>query len=359
MPVVSCSVNRYRYQVLEELAKREGITISKVVKKVIESYIDALINNANIYTLINNKQLIMPHYISGINNKALIIRNIDSSKVGNGEEKSPQQDLHNKNFATGVSNIDVLSEGGSDPEDLEKVLREIRKLGDLINMYTGKNDQVLQRLSQLVEALESLNEKLGRVVELLSKQQDLAKLSEERQKASEERSVKEGGREKHDKCEILRKELAVFESEIGAKIRNRDKFFASLERDCEAVVIECARERVAVEKGFWLSFLDKLSKIDTADDDKIKTLLGLPEFKLFKVLKESALLYFSASEKRWALAGGIGIVSSTTRTGTSAESSTTTHGNSTSKQRSHTKKLHYRKSYEDDESWLLQYADIE
>jgi hypothetical protein len=344
VPKVGFSISEDLYKVLESVAKGRGISVHQLVKEIVALHALKLTSQVNLVKLTSQVNLVK--LTSQVNLASL-----------------PENDTQ-VNFAKLTSENGPQNQAGDELdkrfEDLEQRLdKRLRRFEDLVNTYTGKTDQVLQRFSLLIEAIESLNEKLVRVVELLSKQQDLAKLSEERQRVSEERSVKEAGREKRDKCEILRKELAVFESEIGAKIRNRDKFFASLERDCEAVVIECARERVAVEKGFWQSFLDKLSKIDTTDDDKIKRLLGMSEFKLFKVLKESALLYFNASEKRWALAGGIGIVSSTTKTDTSTESDTTTHGNSTTKQHSHTKKPHYRKSYEDDESWLLQYADIE
>jgi len=199
-----------------------------------------------------------------------------------------------------------------------------RKQQDLLNTYTSKTDQVLQRFSQLIEVAESRDERLDKVVELLQKlveflKQGSAKVSEEKQRVSGK-----SARRREDKCENLKKELVLFESEIYGKIRDRDAFFTSLERDCEAIIIEGARERVAVEKSFWQQFLEKLSKIGT-DDDKIKKILDNVEYKLFKTLRESALILFDAVEKKWKPVTSI----------------------ATSTENKHNK---------EGESWLLQYA---
>jgi hypothetical protein len=171
---------------------------------------------------------------------------------------------------------------------------------------------------------------------------------------AEKQRVSEKGakREKTTVCEILGKQLVLFESEVADKIRNRDAFFSAIERRCNAVVIEGAGERIAVEKSLWQQFLGKLSKIDTSDDDKIKKLLDPLEFKLFKALKESVLLIFSTSERKWKPT--ISIVASTATTSSSAEPSTTTaHVNKESSAKKPRKK---RGKEEEDESWLLQYA---
>ena len=51
---MSFSTDRHSHRVLKELAKREGTSISRVVKSIVENYIDALIIN---------QALIMPNYI--------------------------------------------------------------------------------------------------------------------------------------------------------------------------------------------------------------------------------------------------------------------------------------------------------
>jgi hypothetical protein len=185
---------------------------------------------------------------------------------------------------------------------------------------------------------------------VLSKQQFLgsaegkprASEGAEKQRASE-KPVKSAGSEKKKKpdvCEILKEQLALFESDVARKgtVKDRDAFFSKIENVCGDVVVECTRERVAVEKGFWSQFLDKLSKIDTSDDDKIKKQLDPLEFKLFKALKESALIIYSTTEKKWKPA----IKPSTKSSTTKQESSASQHNEK-------------RREYEGD-SWLQQYA---
>jgi hypothetical protein len=261
-----------------------------------------------------------------------------------GEEKPSQSELHSENFTIKSSQ----SERAPDPENSERILKEIRRLEDLINAYTSKADQVLQRLSQLVEAFEALSEKLDRVAEALSKQQVLGR-AEEKPGVSE----KSAKREKTTVCEVLGRQLVLLESEIVDKIRNRDAFFSAIESKCGDIVIEGLKERIAVEKGFWQQFLDKLSKIDTSDDDKIKKQLDPLEFKLFKALKESVHIVYSTTEKKWKPTISITAKASST---SSTEASTAVPVGSTGKSTESSTKKHYKKSYEEDESWLWQYA---
>jgi hypothetical protein len=212
-------------------------------------------------------------------------------------------------------------------ELLEK--RLTRKIQDQLNAYTSKVEQIAQKQAEIVERLETLEERVKKLEEAM---QSFAK-------ASEKEAKPEQKRQKPDKCEILRKELILFESEIYGKIRDRGRFFASLERDCGAVIIEGLKERLAVEKSYWQSFLSKVSKISVSDDEKIERELDATEYRLFKTLKESALLIFDTTKKQWVFVE---------QKSTSTTASTTS---SSSKQR-------YRKR-EDDESWVLQYVDIE
>jgi DNA repair exonuclease SbcCD ATPase subunit len=245
---------------------------------------------------------------------------------------------------------------------LEKGLKDFtRKQQDLLNAYTSKTDQVLQRLSQVVELLQQVAESL---------RQGSEKVSEERQRVSEE-SVKKARREKVDACERLKRELAIFESDIADRIRDRDRFFAKIENVCGGIVVEGLKERVAIEKSFWQQFLEKLSKIDTSDDEKIKKSLDSLEYKLFKALKESALIIFDATAKKWIFVEKQKTgTSSGTDAGTALPSTSTTNSavggatatgsgtSSSTKASASQRKKHYKKRYgEEDESWLLQYVD--
>lgn len=229
--------------------------------------------------------------------------------------------------------LEVLERGVAELRDSVTALaREFkdfaRRQQDLINAYTSKTDQTLQRLSQLVEAIESLNEKLDKVIELISKQQ-------EKPRGSEERSAK-----RRSVCEILEEQHVIFESDVVARIRDRESFFVSIESRCNGVVIECSMERVAVEKSFWQSFLSKVNKISVSDDEKIKRELDAVEYRLFKILKESALLIYDAVKRQWVFAE-----QKSTSTSTEADN--------------RSKRYYKKKNYEDDESWVLQYVDSE
>ena len=325
MPTVTFSLEDAFYRALEEIGRKAGISPHRVAKEIVVNHLLSLMLDAYAEHKYRN-----------------LMQSI------NMEHK--YQDIYVEHKAqTYSSDINIANKAGQDPsngelleklEALEKSVVELRdavnalakefkdftrKQQDLLNTYTSKTDQVLQRFSQLIEVAESRDERLDKVVELLQKlveflKQGSAKVSEEKQRVSGK-----SARRREDKCENLKKELVLFESEIYGKIRDRDAFFASLERDCEAIIIEGARERVAVEKSFWQQFLEKLSKIGTDDDDKIKKILDNVEYKLFKTLRESALILFDAVEKKWKPVTSIA---------TSTEN----------------------KYNKEDESWLLRYA---
>jgi len=290
-------------------------------KKSLNDVIDELLKVFNVSTVSPNVSTVSP-------NVSTVSPNVSTV--------SQDKDLGNNEFSKRIEALErSVAELSDSVTALAKEFKDFaRKQQDLLNAYTSKTDQTLQRLSQLVEALESLNEKLDKVAELLSKQQDLTKLSEEKPKTSAERSVK-----RKSVCEILEEQHIIFESDIVTRIRDRDSFFASIESRCGDSVIECSRERVAVEKSFWQSFLNKVSKISTTDDEKIKRELDALEYRLFKTLKESALLIFDTTKKQWVFVAQKSASTSASIASTSS-------------------KQHYKKRYEDEESWVLQYVDI-
>jgi uncharacterized protein YukE len=175
---------------------------------------------------------------------------------------------------------------------LDVLARELRGLRDSVNAYTGKTDQVLQRLSQVVETLEHVAEALG--------QQGPA--TGGKASGSEEASGR-GRRSGRDACEVLEREGVVYESDIAGKIKNRDAFFAKLRRACGAVVLETAKERVAVRPALWEEFRNRLTSLTTSDEGRISKELGEGGFRLFKVLREGGIVYYDSTGKRWVVVG--------------------------------------------------------
>ena len=217
----------------------------------------------------------------------------------------------NPNVSTGDSPVSTVSQGGgSDSGELnrrveslerglaelrsalETLTRELRGLQDSVNAYTGKTDQVLQRLSQVVETLEHVAEALGQ----------RGPATGGKTSGSEEASGR-GRRSGRDACEILEREGVVYESGIAGKIKNRDAFFAKLRRACGAVVLETAKERVAVRPALWEEFRNRLTSLATNDEGRISKELGEGGFRLFMVLREGGIVYYDSTSKRWVVVG--------------------------------------------------------
>jgi len=193
----------------------------------------------------------------------------DASKVSDA-------DLHNQ------QNEDLSSLSERIADLLEKKL--FRKFQDELNAYTGKVEQVLQKQAEIIEKFEALEERVKKL------EGDVI----------QKKNVRRG---KPDKCEILRKELIVFESDVARKgsVTNRDAFFRSLERDCGAEILEVKGQRVAVDPNFWSEFKEKLNTLDTNDESKLKKVLGKEGYELLKTLWEGGLVYYDSVNKRWVL----------------------------------------------------------
>jgi len=264
--------------------------------------------------------------------------------------------------------LESLEKGFAELRDAVNALgRELkdftRKQQDLLNAYTSKSDIVFQRLSELTELFQQVAESL--------RAQGSVKVSEEAPKARVSEKPGKSQRQRRSLCDVLEEQLAVFESEIADKIRNRDAFFSAIEGRCGGIVIEGLKERIAVKKSYWQQFLEKLSKIDTSDDERIKKSLDSLELKLFKALKESALIIFDATAKKWIFAekqktgtssgtdaGTAPPSTSTTNSAVGSATATSSGTSSSTKASASQRKKHYKKRYgEEDESWLLQYVD--
>ncbi|MEM4503008.1 MAG: CopG family transcriptional regulator, partial [Ignisphaera sp.] len=154
--------------------------------------------------------------------------------------------------------------------------------------FTQKVDDLGRKVAELLERLEVVEERLFKLEETI-------KTVETRR---EEIKVQEKSRK--SAIEILKEQKVMFEKDIANKIRNRDSFFARLERE-GAIVIEAKDERIAVEPSFWNSFVNKLKLTKTNNDDELKKIFDPIEFKLLQKLKESALIVYDGTSKSWNL----------------------------------------------------------
>jgi hypothetical protein len=286
-----------------ELVKRgrnRGLSPHQVAKEIVVSHLLSFSSELNMGAK-------YPSYSSDVNIPAIAPNYTSEINIGN---KYPiySSDIYMEHKApTYSSDVNIGNRAGQDPISVDELVQRIadllekrlsRKLQDQLNAFTSRVEQIAQRQAEIVERLDRLEERVKKL-------EESATTKEQTSEKPGEKPKKGARREKPSVCEILKEQLVLFESDVVRKgtVSDRDRLFAAIESKCGDVVIECARERVAVEKGFWQSFLEKLSKIGTSDDDEIRKLLDSVELKLFKALKESALIAYSASERKWLYIG--------------------------------------------------------
>ncbi len=168
--------------------------------------------------------------------------------------------------------------------DTDKIENKIlRKVQDLINPVSAEITKLSNRIADLVERIEKIEDKIEEIEKKLAKPVEAKPARETHRKTGIER---------------LREEGVLFESELKW-LRNKDRFFAYLERE-GAKIIEAAGERIAVDIDFWEKFKRKMFKeITTSSEDQIKIVLNKTEYKLFQKLKNSGLIYYDSTEHKW------------------------------------------------------------
>ncbi len=192
-----------------------------------------------------------------------------------------------------------------EPVDVEKLAARLeRKIQDMINPWTAKIDSLSARVAELQEKLEEIEEKLKSLEKQAAERPQHAAAYPQRPsgfhgrfEAGERREYRGGGGRRRSAVERLREQGVVFEHDVQW-LRDRDAFFEKLRRE-GAVILNLGGERVAVDPEFWRNFKEKLHDLPTANDDEIRVLLTREQYELFRRLKESGLIYFDASEKRW------------------------------------------------------------
>lgn len=178
-----------------------------------------------------------------------------------------------------------------------------RRLLDKINPFTSKIDDVAKKLAAVIERLEIVEDRIGELERKVKELEERLSHSKVHERAILHRSEGSERREttkRRSILEILREQGVLFESDIASRIRDRDRFFAKL-RKLGAIVLELKNERVAIDPEFWNGFIEKVQSISTSVEDEVSNTLNEKEVRLFKALKESALIYFDRTTGRWKL----------------------------------------------------------
>ncbi len=171
----------------------------------------------------------------------------------------------------------------------EKIIARLeRRLQDMLNPWTAKIDSIAARLADVVEKLEAVEERVQKLEE---------KIKQVEEKAEHPPHTYKAGVRRRSAIERLKEQGIVFESDVQW-LRDRDAFFERLRRE-GAIILNVGGERVAVDKEFWENFVDKVEKLPTPNDEEVKVLLTEQQYRLFRKFKESGLIYYDSTEKRW------------------------------------------------------------
>lgn len=189
-------------------------------------------------------------------------------------------------------------------EKLRKIASEKGKsvaelLREIIHNYLGVSegssesgiDEIRKKVAELEERLSKLEVYLGKLQSSIPSSIPQVNLGNTHESTRRRRG-------KTRAIDILRDEKVMYEADIAGRIRDRDAFFGRLRKD-GAVVVETAKQRIAVDPDFWDEFKKKLEKADTTNDEVLKEQLGEDGLKLLRVLREEGAVYFDGVERKW------------------------------------------------------------
>ncbi len=164
-----------------------------------------------------------------------------------------------------------------------------RRLQDKLNPFTSKVDDLGKKMASIIERIEDLEQRLTNIENQFS-----STIKKEREKEKERIIPKKSA------IDILKEQKIMFERDIASRIKDRDSFFAKLQKN-GAIIVETKDERIAIENTFWNEFIKKIESITTNNEDEIKKILNSMEYRLFNKLKESAIIAYDAALKKWAI----------------------------------------------------------
>lgn len=172
---------------------------------------------------------------------------------------------------------------------IERIIPKIeRRIFDKVNPFTSKIDMIARHQAELREIVEVIVEKIKNIDERVS---NLEKRVSESIKTVPSKRKKRA-------MEILKEQGILFESDLAKKIKDRDLFFSKL-ASYGAKVLELKSERVAIDPEMWINFIEKVRTLRTGNEDEIRKKLSDKEFRLFRELRESAMIYFDSVKGEW------------------------------------------------------------
>ncbi len=236
------------------MAKKERVIIVKIPEDV--------------YFMLKEKSKVEGYSLVTDYVKALINRELGLEKYTSRIDKIEKRIKELEDRLNSIPNLDRIE---------QKILRTVQ---DMVNPFTAKINELSLKFAEIVDRLDDIESK---VKELEQRIHQISVRTSAKRKTGLERLKEQG---------------VLFESELRG-LRDRDSFFAYLEHG-GAKVIATASERIAVDRDFWERFKRKLfEEITTNNEDQIRLLFSKVEYKLFTKLKESGLIYYDSSERRW------------------------------------------------------------
>jgi len=158
-----------------------------------------------------------------------------------------------------------------------RISEETKKILDELKMHPRETyDDVLRRLLQ----------KKG--------------VEEEESPQSKEGSETNDKKVKKTAIDIIKERGFLVESKMN--LRNADAFFSKLERGGAKIIETDNDGRIAIDSNFYEKFLKELDKVDYTDEKKVVETLNKADkrfVELFKILRNNAILYFDANERKW------------------------------------------------------------
>ncbi|MEB3859736.1 MAG: hypothetical protein LRS43_00840 [Desulfurococcales archaeon] len=182
----------------------------------------------------------------------------------------------------------IAREGAGAPPDagmsqaIESMAKRLeRTIVDLINPFTGKIDELAQRIADLAEKIEK----------------------GEAEERAEHHAEERGRRRGFTALDRLKSEGVVFEEDMRW-LKAPEKFFQRLERE-GAIVLNLGGERVAIDREFWERFVSGVEDVKVRDPDHAAVLveekMGGKAARLFEKLVRASIAFYDEDLGRWSV----------------------------------------------------------
>ncbi len=185
-------------------------------------------------------------------------------------------------------------------EQFEKKLlgRLERKLQDIVNPWTQRIEKLSQQISVLYEQLDELRERINTLEKEVRELKESPRATSYMPHTGYRRTgFERGERRRRSAIERLKEQGVVFESDVRW-LKDRTAFFEKLKRE-GAIVVNASGERIAVDREFWIRFLEKLEEIRTSDEEEVRGRLDEQEYRLFSQLRKAGVVFYDAKDGKW------------------------------------------------------------